>query len=71
MSTSISSTSREEKTDEKHPSSTAVESYTPQGNPHAEGSWFLRAKEEARWLFTTRDGLLGDYESVPPNKSLW
>lgn len=66
MSTSNPSTaSRDEKPDEKNTSTSAVESYIPHANPHSEGSWFHRAKEEVVFLFTTREGLLGDYELVP------
>lgn len=75
MSTSVSTVSREEKPDEKE-SSTSVESYAPpHANPHAEGNWFRRAKEEATFMFTTREGLIGDYESVFPRylapKAAW
>lgn len=69
MSASVSTVSREEMPDDKL-SSTSVESYTPSphGNPHAEGSWLRRAIEEVRFMFTTREGLIGDYESVSPQR---
>lgn len=69
MSTSVSTISHEEIPDEKL-SSTSVESYapSPHANLHAEGSWLRRAVEEVRFMFTTREGLIGDYESVFPQR---
>lgn len=64
MPTSVSTVSREEKPDEKISSTSVDESYTPHGNPHSEGSWLQRAKEELTFLLTTREGLIGDYELV-------
>lgn len=64
MSTSISTISRDGKPDESLSNTSATESYAPDGDSHSEGSWLQRAKKEITFMFTTKEGLIGDYESV-------
>lgn len=64
MSTSVSN-DIDTKPDEKTVGSSAIESYDPTlSNPHSEGSWLQRAKAEILFLCTTKEGLIGRYESV-------
>lgn len=38
---------------------------TATSQEHVRKPWHRRAVDEAQWLFTTREGLVGDYEWVP------
>jgi hypothetical protein len=64
--------------EEEKPPTTITESTSSDTLPAAPGSisqgmkgelqsWFRDAVAEARWLFTTKEGLIGNYEFVLPN----